>query len=221
MRKHFFALSFLLSLISASTAFAADIWTDSEAPELKGSYDWSGAYAGMNIGYGFSQATTASANVIDFDLRGGLVGLHAGMNWQMDSLVLGLEGKVAHGGIMTSAPCKNPVFTCYGNIDAIASASARVGFAQDNYLIYGKAGLAYAHVKTDVDPTYPGYEFGTLGYLVGAGIEVGLSEQISASLEYSYMAFQQATAPVGALETNEVNINAQVHLVELGMNYRF
>lgn len=102
------------------------------------------------------------------------------MNIQSDTLVIGIEGEISHGDIAGSTACTSVGFVCSGDIDTIASIRIRTGVALENYLFYSVSGVAYGHAFTDVDPIFPGYGFGTLGYVLGAGIEVGLTEQLPA-----------------------------------------
>ena len=107
------------------------------------------------------------------------------------------------------------------------TARARVGYANDNGLFYATAGLALLGARTDltgvlgVNPCVtisvingtPGLLTcrGTnkrLGGTIGAGVEYGLTPNISAKIEYRYIA-------AASLESSHINE------VLAGINYRF
>jgi opacity protein-like surface antigen len=103
--------------------------------------------------------------------------------------------------------------------DWIATARARVGYAQDNLLYYATGGVAIVDAKTSLTPltgalcSTPGEPFCSgsdrkIGAALGAGLEYGLTPNISARLEYLYI----AAASFEVAHVNEFRI---------GLNYRF
>jgi outer membrane immunogenic protein len=115
----------LLGVIAFATslsqfALAADMPVKApRAAPLPAIYDWSGFYAGGNVGYGWGHAdadATATISAIGLGLNGGnnvitpgsgdasaspngvLGGLQAGYNWQGGSWVYGLEGDIQATG---------------------------------------------------------------------------------------------------------------------------
>jgi opacity protein-like surface antigen len=94
----------------------------------------------------------------------------------------------------------------------------RVGYAANNWLLYGTGGVALLGGKTDV--SLAGVACGTVGTLpcagtgnrvgiaAGAGIEYGFSPNWSTKLEYLWVGG-------GAIHT------ASLNTVRAGLNYRF
>jgi opacity protein-like surface antigen len=82
----------LLAICVSVTARAADMPVKA-APILLPPYNWSGFYAGANIGGGWS---SGSLNIPGNNLYGGLTefigGVQAGYNFQAGHLLLGAEG---------------------------------------------------------------------------------------------------------------------------------
>jgi outer membrane immunogenic protein len=90
----------------------------------------------------------------------------------------------------------------------------RIGLAANNFLFYGTGGLAYGAVEAQ---NYGMSETSTrLGWTVGAGAEIGLTQAWSAKLEYLYISYSannySLTGTSNGLDTS---------LVRLGVNYRF
>ena len=106
------------TIFGAASAVAADLPPvlpmPHRAPAYVPFFSWSGAYVGINAGYGFGKsqwtdsASGASTNI--FDINGGLAGGTAGYNWQSGGWVYGLETDFDWSGIKGSAS----VGTCGG-----------------------------------------------------------------------------------------------------------
>ena len=69
------------------------------------------------------------------------------------------------------------------------------------------------------------------GFIAGAGVEFGMTENLSAKLEYDYLGFGTKTytfanlsAPVGGVTTPfafPVSVKSALQMVTVGINYRF
>src|SRR5262245_13138909 len=91
---------FAAIMASAGAARAADLAI--QAPAFKAPpvivSDWAGFYIGVHGGYGWTDSVVSRVNDQNVALgsfgvnpKGGLVGGHAGYNWQFGSVVTGLE----------------------------------------------------------------------------------------------------------------------------------
>src|SRR5688500_2044657 len=96
-----FALSALASALLASSAFAADLGVVSQpVPETyiaPSSFSWTGAYVGLNGGFGWGEVDSPSVGV--FDVDGGVFGAQIGYNYDLGGFVLGAEADVQWSGI--------------------------------------------------------------------------------------------------------------------------
>jgi outer membrane immunogenic protein len=166
---------------------------------------------------------------------GGTVGGTAGAQLQIVHVVTGFELDLDWAGIEGSSTLTPRIFglpvpftvNATTSINWDLTARARVGYAFDNVLAYATLGVALLGAKTDltgvlgVNPCVtisvingtPGLLTcrGTnkrLGGTIGAGIEYGLTPNISAKIEYRYIA-------AASLELSHINE------VLVGINYRF
>ena len=162
---------------SALPVFAADLPVKARSPAVAPVANWTGFYAGLNAGYGWSDA--ASSNVaVDpasallfgallppgsfdtrFEQRGAIAGGQAGYNWQFsDRVVAGIEADIqwadVHGTDIRSAVAPNlPLFqftsSTSRNLEWFGTVRARLGFlATPDLLLYGTGGLAYGQTNT-------------------------------------------------------------------------
>ena len=98
------ALAFLATSFSAQ---AADI----PRPVYKGIrpvvayYNWTGFYVGMNAGYGCGTSTWSSVPTANNKPKGFLVGGTLGYNYQVGSIVCGLEGDFDWSDVKDTVAC--------------------------------------------------------------------------------------------------------------------
>jgi outer membrane immunogenic protein len=207
MKKTIFAATVMTMAVAAGTAVAADLPRGPapyySAPAPGGVFNWSGLYAGLNIGYEWGKVTNSS-----IDPRGIAGGGQVGYNWQSSQFVFGGETDIQFSGADdTFAPYKfsNPWF---------GTLRGRAGIALNNILLYATGGFAYGDLKGEL----PGLsETKThTGWAGGLGMEVGFTPNWSAKVEYLYMDL----ASRGYSITGGDN-GLQANLVRFGINYHF
>ena len=193
-------------------------------------FDWSGFYAGMIGGYGggvVRSVNDGSGLVSNIPIGGTLFGVTLGANMQHDRFVLGVEGDVSWSAASGSASCASiPGFSCNGKVDWLGSLRGRAGYTIDKTMVFGTAGLAAGGGKGTITPAFPGltssFSDTYLGWTVGGGLEVAVSEAVSIKAEYGYFNLGSRTAPTGTLATGQtVTVQPMVHVVKLGMNVHF
>jgi len=175
------ALAF--AALTAGTAHAADLYVPSpEQAITTASSDWTGFYIGASAGGGWGRAEHDGDPDDRADMQGGVIGLQAGYNVQMDSLVLGVESDIAWANILDGDD-DHDHFNEEGGINGLATLRGRVGYAAGDFLVYGTAGLALANLET--------YDEAQLltGWVAGAGVEYKVTEAISLKAEYLYHDF--------------------------------
>ncbi|TPM96403.1 outer membrane protein [Mesorhizobium sp. B2-1-3A] len=219
--------SALLSLIGGH-ALAAD----AISAEPTTVHDWSGVYVGGQIGYGFGKtdAVFSSPNTPtfqasqDYDIDGFLGGVQVGYNYQINSLVLGVEADIAgsdikgHSGEINVGVRGDTYDT---KVDWFGTLRARAGYAFDSTLVYGTGGLAYGSVENRYlgGPLNSFSEKGTkTGWTLGAGLEQAFTDHWSANVEYLYVDLRDQTIDYGGSNTEFDN---KFSTVKIGMNYKF
>jgi outer membrane immunogenic protein len=123
----------------------------------------------------------------------------------------------------------------------LASVTGRFGYAANDWLFYAKAGGAWMHVRYTEDLLSAGLNVpgaipaiqiasGTTvatqvitdnrtGFTVGAGIEFGLVENLSAKVEYDFYDFGSKNYNFNAI--TPVAVRSDVHVLTVGLNYKF
>ena len=226
-----------LSLGLGQTALAADLpQRPVAAPLLSPNpvYNWTGIYFGINGGggWGSQEALNIITNRFANDsvsFSGGVFGGTVGAQIQSGHVVLGLEADLDWAslkGSSTFVPTIDgtPLSSAFAinattKIDWEATARARVGYANDNWLFYATGGLAVLGAKTSFTPALaqPCASFAILncsgtnkqvGAALGGGVEYGFTPNLSAKLEYLYL--------------TAVSLDISHHSeIRAGLNYRF
>lgn len=210
-----------------------------------------GAHAGASWADNKFSDVIGGIDVAKFQAHGYLIGGQFGYNWQTGSWILGteFEGSYSHlrrgvgfgFGFGGFGGCGFGGFGGFGGcgfgggfggqfgarVQALGLLSGRFGYAWDRTLVYVKAGVALAHEKYVFN--IPGVQLSAtptdarLGWLIGAGVEYGLTGNWSVKIEYNYIDLGterlNVTAPGGG--TFIFDQSQQVQLAKLGINYRF
>jgi outer membrane immunogenic protein len=219
----------LVALVAlAGPTYAADLILDTPDVEYDGAFqDWSGFYAGVvgggAVGTGIS-TSTVTGNSSNIGIGGGLLGVTAGYNYQIDNFVLGGEGELLWSSITGTAPCANPAFTCQGSVTWLGSVRARAGVAYDSFLLYGNLGLAAGGFGAATTPA-PGVATGSfsgtgVGWTAGLGAELAVSGNTSIKAEYAYYSLG-AQAPANTVDTPAIDLSAGIHTAKVGVNFKF
>jgi outer membrane immunogenic protein len=241
MKKLLFAGIALAAMIGGP-AMAADLGAPvyTYAPVAS----WTGFYIGGDIGWfdarqnatttpypfsGFGTPAVAGMGaaglgnlptVHTLDGKAALGGVHAGYNWQVGSLLYGLEGDVvwlnyhpsdAEAVFETLSPTPAPAFTMLVSAQNrwLASARGRLGWVVGPVLLYSTAGMAFSNSSYTatatgvVGPATPflagtgatisWYETKT-GYVVGGGAEWMATPNWLVRAEYLHYGFDSTTS---------------------------
>ena len=211
-----------LALLAGSiTARAADIPPPvfkSPIRSVVAYYNWTGFYAGINGGYGWGKSNWSNAVFpANPKPKGGMVGGTLGYNYQVGSIVWGLEGDWDWADVKGSSACLL-VATCETKNSWLATFRGRIGYAFDRWMPYFTGGGAYGNVKASINPGISSASKNELGWTVGAGVEYAFLGSWSAKLEYLYVdlgSFNAGPFPV----VN--NVSFKENVVRAGLNYKF
>lgn len=222
MRKLLTTAAFLAFAISSASA--ADMAPRYKAPPpvVAPVFTWTGFYAGLHVGGGFSDTNVTAINqlvlppAIDTGLLGtdgsGVVGGgQIGYNWQFaPNWLLGIEGDISGTGIRNNSTTPLAVggvplpgiglnHVADRSIDWMASIRGRLGWVWDRWLVYGTGGAAWADVNYRTNFTAfalnnPISTNVTLsGWVAGGGVEYAVSNNWTVRAEYLYYDFGDET----------------------------
>lgn len=175
-------------MLSSGAAHAADLIIEEPLPVESSAYDWSGLYLGAHAGYLRGTVDIREDGIVEAsgDISGGLAGLYAGYNVQMDNIVLGVEGDFGIGAVSGSgkqvppAPADDYTYDLNWN----GHLRARAGFAADQFLVYVAGGLAFASHTLSEDTSTDTQTH--VGWTLGVGGEYAVTESIAVRAEYLY-----------------------------------
>ena len=197
-------------------------------------YNWTGIYVGLNGGYGWGHQDPLNLITNRFDgssvsFNGGVFGGTFGAQIQSGHVVMGFEADIDWVGMKGSATFVPTIggaligaggaINASTNIDWEATARARVGYARENWLFYATGGLAMLGTNSSFAPPL-GVTCGIFGIIncsgtskqvgavLGAGVEYGITQNVSAKLEYLYI----TAASLDISHHSEIRA---------GLNYRF
>jgi outer membrane immunogenic protein len=214
---------------------------------------WTGFYLGLNGGYGTGSTEFRQFNFIDpavggppgpgnsgnvsswlpqkLGPKGGLAGGQAGFNWQIEHIVLGVEGD-AQWTNQDDVGCGQACIS--GDSEAqhlnwFATARARVGWATDGYLLYVTGGGAWGEIEQTStmvsSAVFTGHSTQTRGgWAGGGGIEARLTGNWTAKAEYLHLDLGSATSsfPVTDIFYNSFSVKSSFRddIFRAGLNYK-
>ncbi len=238
MRKLLLAgVAAALSTTSPMGAFAADLGVPRQpvaesVVAVPVAFSWTGFYAGAHVGYGWGRSNwgfSPAGTFVAPSTNGVFGGLQLGYNYQINNVVLGIEGDASAADMSGWNFCPNPAFTCASRTNFLGSIRGRLGYAWDRTLIYATGGVAFGNFRHRTFDAATVTQVGSfsnsrVGYALGAGLEYAWTPNVTTKLEYMYYDFGSSTqlAGAGALDpVNDTRIRTNVHTVKIGLNYLF
>ena len=208
---------------------------------------WTGIYVGGHLRYGWDRAIwtsiSAPSPVVDYiqgtritshRISGVFGGGHLGLNFQLGSLVFGIEPSYSaghfHDGSRSNTGSGDDEYTT--RINHLFSTALRAGYATDRWLTYLKVGYASGSIKTRLADSV-GIEQGNgrsaerhHGFVVGPGVELRIASNIILGTEYNYYDLGSAKHSVGGLGSglgpivNKVDLQG-MHQIIVRLSYLF
>jgi outer membrane immunogenic protein len=250
MKKFLLATTSMVAFAAIGAASAADLplKAPAMAPIVAPAYSWTGCYVGGHVGGGWrhTEYTTTFADFVGVlpdasasvthESSSFLGGAQAGCNYQFQQhLVFGIEGDwtgARFGDTISTMPLGggfNRDF--HSSAKSLYDVALRLGYAQDNWLLYGKGGWAgtsmdFSMFRTfDQRPQLSASGVRANGFVAGVGGEYRLYRNVTLGLEYDFYGF---TAPdqIGvnippATTLNLTDIKHSVQTVTLRLNFLF
>jgi outer membrane immunogenic protein len=214
----------------SNTAMSADM-----APPPS-QYNWDGVYLGALATYGMAHShhcdtaacpdnpiSGSGPNVNGSGFGGGV---EIGFNQTFNNVLFGVEGDYSFTGFNGSSPSQLiPGYGCGAgcitNVTSLGTARLRVGLPMDNILPYLTGGLAFSNVHGQL---INGADTSFLNLALGAGLEVGVTPNISIKGEYLHIfdngqkfLFDAANCAAPGCSLNHYSDD----LFRVGLNFRF
>jgi outer membrane immunogenic protein len=190
------------------------------AQDGKGIIDWSGPYIGATVGAGgglFTEPRLSASQT----LTGHSLGIAGGYNWHHGSVLFGLEADYQLSSIDRSNSFSGVTTTTA--LKSMGSLRARLGVPLGPVLPYVTAGVALGEGKI--------WSEGLLGQnldltrwhsgpVIGAGVEVALTEAVSLKTEVLHYKFTTQRYVQPSVSVNS-DLGWSATVARLGLNLRF
>jgi outer membrane immunogenic protein len=214
----------IAALVAGSSAHAVDMPHKAPVAATATSYNWSGLYVGINGGFGTGETSAGllpSSFFGNHDVSGGMFGGQIGFNYQWSHLVLGVEADLDWASL-TGSETIIGLITEEAKTTSVGTLRARFGYAWDRVMVYGTGGFAWGRVSDGCDLCGVATETNTLtGYTVGAGVEYGITPDLSAKAEYIYVHLDPSHYFIDQGCVGDCSMGANIKLFRLGVNWRF
>ena len=196
-------------VVLANSAMAADfprrapgpVYAD---PLVARIFDWSGFYAGGNVGYGWG-------NMAGISTGGFLGGIHGGYNYMWpNGFLLGAEADLSLSNVSGS------VGPASASLDRFGTIRGSIGFAVDRMLFYGTVGWAWGRgtlANAGLSDTR-----GHGGWTFGIGVEGAITQNLVARVEYLRL---NLGAETYATIVGPVRTEIDTNILRVGMAYKF
>lgn len=244
MKKLLLSSTALLAL--TATSFAADlprrVMAPAPAPVQTFAavpvFTWTGFYAGLHAGYAWGENDLRSGGVAPaviapfhaaIDADGGFFGAQAGYNVQFGNIVAGIEGDLAWADINGTGGVGGRPSRASFDIDWLGSIRGRLGVAFDRVLVYGTGGWAFAGADAHLSDVTVGGDNrrsrdDLSGWVLGAGVETAITNNVTAKVEYLYTDFGRTNfnfGGVGGASDLQARGDLDTHSLKAGLNFKF
>jgi outer membrane immunogenic protein len=191
--------AFVAALLGTSAALLAPGALAGE-PDA-GPVSWTGLYLGLQAGAGWADTDWTgpdvffAVNTLSTQPDGWLFGGHVGYNFQRGPWVFGAEVSYSGSTLRETVVGVVPVFPAdkfTTDIEDLFTATARIGYASSNWLVYARGGYANAEVAlSGISGPPDAVTFSTSerlgGWTAGAGLEYKLAPKVVVGFEYNYV----------------------------------
>jgi opacity protein-like surface antigen len=195
-------------------------------------YDWTGIYFGADGGFGW---TTSKGTLLDavgsplapfsYRVNGPVAGLFMGGNYQVNKIVLGVEGDWQWSNLLGNNQVLAPLgstgtfpsgpFLVSTTVKDYATVRGRLGLAFDRFLFFGTGGWAWGNPLTSyaLVGAAPFFNNGgsSTGWTAGLGVDYAFTDSIFGRIEYRYTSLEtsgfMSVATNSAMGSDRLAIN--------------
>jgi outer membrane immunogenic protein len=229
MKRVAVALSILVVGVASATAADLPARTYTKAAPVVApiAYSWSGCYVGGQAGYAWSRSRYTLDNgaglvePFSYDPNSFIGGGQVGCQYQFaGSFVLGAEGTWSWVDLKrTDLSILSPPRTRFLGIDQIATATVKLGYAWDRWMVYAKGGFADTRIDTfainPVTNVFVDINRWQAGWTVGGGIDYMVTPNFIIGGEFNYynFKFDRTARATDATISTFFNTNADVYSI--------
>ena len=227
-RSLFVAIAAVFLGAGALSAQAADMPVKAKpVPFVDVPFSWTGFYAGVNGGYGWGRSSWSDPAVGAasgrFDTHGALLGGQLGYNWQLGSVVFGVETDAdwtnLTGSGIGGVCLADGGGQCQTKQSWFGTTRGRLGYAFGRWLPYITGGAAYGDIKApQSNGTSTTVNF---GWSAGGGLEYSIDRNWSAKVEYLHVDLGTAGFFSAANGISTLSVPAKDNLLRAGINYHW
>jgi outer membrane immunogenic protein len=221
-------------VLAADFAEPEDVFID-DIPVETGSV-WDGFYTGIHIGAGvgnrfgclyddeeapdwcFEEGETD----FDYDQKGLLLGTQAGFNFALtENFIVGVEVSSSFTNISGFLDPEDPG-DGEGSYNWIHTGTARLGWGNEMFLLYGEGGVALAGFEFE-SPFICNFETTALGGVAGIGAEVMVAGNVSVFAEWNHIFLKPQANNCNFIFEDDLTAHTAGHLdlFKVGLNAHF
>ncbi len=185
----------------------------SDAPAI-----WRGLYAGVQAGHRWTNTEAPGSGLTSLTPRGLQFGAHLGHNFQSGNIVYGLEGDLMLGS--ASASTTSGATTLSMKDSWTSSLRARAGYSFGPALLYATGGVALTgqDLTLKSGALTAAMSDARLGLVLGAGLEMQLTQQLSARIEGLHYSYKDSVLTGGTIGQT---VKQDSNVLRAGVSYRF
>ena len=169
-----------------------------KSPHAQVVYDWTGVYFGADGGFGLTMPSGTLSDAVgtplapySYKVQGPVAGLFTGGNYQINNIVLGVEGDWQWSNLIGNNQTLAPLgaagvfpggpFTISTTVKDYAAVRGRVGYALDRFLVFATGGWAWGNPSTSYALTgaapFVTNGASSTGWTAGLGVDYALRRQ--------------------------------------------
>jgi outer membrane immunogenic protein len=210
-------LAISVALLSCGMAHAADLEPPASfapAGDLRPSFSWGGAYAGVSVGYKANKGTGTWRSVSeDVSASAATVNGFAGYNYEISpSVIAGLEAELGYDWSKATTAIYGTRLR--GGFDT--AVRARLGYAYDRALFYLAAGYAGTTLKMDLG-NFSAKQW-LNGWTIGVGADYAITDKMFLRGEYRYTRYARKDVQFANVN-NRIDLSSQALMLGLGMKF--
>jgi outer membrane immunogenic protein len=168
-------------------------------------------------------------------VNGPVAGLFVGGNYQINRVVLGVEGDWQWSNLTGNNQILAPLgavgtfpgepFTISTTVKDYAAVRGRLGFAFDRFLVFGTGGWAWGNPSTSFalvgGAPFVNQGGSSSGWTAGVGVDYAFTESVFGRIEYRYARLATAGFVSAATDSADAPSHLPINDLRAGIAYKF